>query len=275
MQAGQKGSALQQVTPRTIVIPNNFYGSYEALAMRLSNASAGTRFADLRRAGRRGVRDGRSDQRSAVFDADRTDRAQAGRPDLLDAAGLDGRRAVGRRAQSPRANRDSGAVARRIARRSLVGDDARGVHEECRRLDALHSEQRLQPRRHGDDAGRRRGESARRRARGRLRSTGSRGSDRRRADLRTDRRRARERRLLRRPLRQARHRPERRPHRAADDQRLRRRHRRRRQVPAGSQGRRRRPDRRGGAGRWRRAGAARGGSREAHQGRSRSSAPAA
>ena len=44
MQAGQKGSALQQVTPRTIVIPNNFYGSYEALAMRLGNASAGTRF---------------------------------------------------------------------------------------------------------------------------------------------------------------------------------------------------------------------------------------
>jgi pimeloyl-ACP methyl ester carboxylesterase len=44
MQAGQKGSALQQVTPRTVVIPNNFYGSYEALAMRLGSTTVGTRF---------------------------------------------------------------------------------------------------------------------------------------------------------------------------------------------------------------------------------------
>ena len=161
MQAGQKGSALQQVTPRTIVIPNNFYGSYEALAMRLGKCVGRHALSDLHRAGRRGVRHGRSDHRSALFDADRTDRSQAGRHDLLDAAGLDGRRAVDRRAQSPRANRDSGAVARRIARRSLVGDDARGVHEERRRLDALHSEQRFQPRRHGDDADRRRGEERR------------------------------------------------------------------------------------------------------------------
>ncbi len=44
MQAGQKGSALQQVSPRTVVLPNNFYAGYEALAMRLATAPAGTRF---------------------------------------------------------------------------------------------------------------------------------------------------------------------------------------------------------------------------------------
>lgn len=44
MQAGQKGSTLQQITPRTIVIPNNFYGAYEALAMRLGGATVGMRF---------------------------------------------------------------------------------------------------------------------------------------------------------------------------------------------------------------------------------------
>ena len=44
MQAGQKGSALQQVTPRTVVIPNSFYGSYEALAMRLGDAKVGAQF---------------------------------------------------------------------------------------------------------------------------------------------------------------------------------------------------------------------------------------
>ena len=44
MQAGQKGSLLQNVTPRTIVLPNNFYGAYQALAMRLGAATVGTRF---------------------------------------------------------------------------------------------------------------------------------------------------------------------------------------------------------------------------------------
>jgi len=44
MQAGQKGSALQQVSPRTVVLPNNFYAGYQALAMRLETAPVGTRF---------------------------------------------------------------------------------------------------------------------------------------------------------------------------------------------------------------------------------------
>src|SRR5262249_24922946 len=44
MQAGQKGSVLQQVSPRTVVIPSNFYASYEALAMRLGDTTVGTRF---------------------------------------------------------------------------------------------------------------------------------------------------------------------------------------------------------------------------------------
>jgi pimeloyl-ACP methyl ester carboxylesterase len=44
MQAGQKGSALQDISPRTVVLPNNFYAAYEALAMRLGDASPGSRF---------------------------------------------------------------------------------------------------------------------------------------------------------------------------------------------------------------------------------------
>jgi pimeloyl-ACP methyl ester carboxylesterase len=44
MQAGQKGSVLQDITPRTIVLPNNFYAAYEALAMRLGSATPGLRF---------------------------------------------------------------------------------------------------------------------------------------------------------------------------------------------------------------------------------------
>ncbi|MFI5179028.1 MAG: alpha/beta hydrolase family protein [Vicinamibacterales bacterium] len=44
MQAGQKGSMLQPVSPRTVVLPNSFYGAYQALAMRLGTASVGTRF---------------------------------------------------------------------------------------------------------------------------------------------------------------------------------------------------------------------------------------
>ena len=44
MQAGQKGSVLQDVSPRTVVLPNNFYAAYEALAMRLGAATPGSRF---------------------------------------------------------------------------------------------------------------------------------------------------------------------------------------------------------------------------------------
>lgn len=44
MQAGHKGSVLQQVSPRTVVLPNNFYAGYEALAMRLGTSPVGTRF---------------------------------------------------------------------------------------------------------------------------------------------------------------------------------------------------------------------------------------
>lgn len=44
MQAGHRGSVLQQVSPRTVVMPNNFYAGYEALAMRLGTSPVGTRF---------------------------------------------------------------------------------------------------------------------------------------------------------------------------------------------------------------------------------------
>jgi pimeloyl-ACP methyl ester carboxylesterase len=43
MQAAKKGSFVRDVTPRTIVLPNNFFGAYEALAARLASAVIGTR----------------------------------------------------------------------------------------------------------------------------------------------------------------------------------------------------------------------------------------
>jgi pimeloyl-ACP methyl ester carboxylesterase len=42
-QAGQHGSNSVQISPRTIVLPNNFFGAYEALAIRLSSLAAGAR----------------------------------------------------------------------------------------------------------------------------------------------------------------------------------------------------------------------------------------
>jgi pimeloyl-ACP methyl ester carboxylesterase len=42
-QAGQHGSSSVQISPRTIVLPNNFFGAYEALAIRLSSLAAGAR----------------------------------------------------------------------------------------------------------------------------------------------------------------------------------------------------------------------------------------
>jgi pimeloyl-ACP methyl ester carboxylesterase len=42
-QAGQHGSNSVQISPRTIVLPNNFFGAYEALAVRLSSLEAGAR----------------------------------------------------------------------------------------------------------------------------------------------------------------------------------------------------------------------------------------
>jgi pimeloyl-ACP methyl ester carboxylesterase len=44
VQGDKKGSVTHIVTARTIVLPNNFYGSYEALAARLGAAAAGAHF---------------------------------------------------------------------------------------------------------------------------------------------------------------------------------------------------------------------------------------
>jgi pimeloyl-ACP methyl ester carboxylesterase len=44
VQGGQRGSVTRDVSPRAIVLPGNFYGAYEALALRLGSAGPGTRF---------------------------------------------------------------------------------------------------------------------------------------------------------------------------------------------------------------------------------------
>ena len=43
LQAGQRGSVTHTVTPRALVLPNNFFAAYEALALRLGSAEVGTR----------------------------------------------------------------------------------------------------------------------------------------------------------------------------------------------------------------------------------------
>lgn len=43
MQAGQRGSVTQPITPRTVVLPNNYFGAYEALAARLGSMAVGGR----------------------------------------------------------------------------------------------------------------------------------------------------------------------------------------------------------------------------------------
>jgi pimeloyl-ACP methyl ester carboxylesterase len=42
-QGDQRGNNSHQITPRAVVIPNNFFGAYESLAVRLSSLSAGGR----------------------------------------------------------------------------------------------------------------------------------------------------------------------------------------------------------------------------------------
>jgi len=42
MQGGQKSLTTQATTPRAIVLPNNFFGAYEALAARLASSAGGT-----------------------------------------------------------------------------------------------------------------------------------------------------------------------------------------------------------------------------------------
>ena len=44
LQAGQRASITHKVSPRTIVLPNNFFGAYEALAAQLASATVGTKF---------------------------------------------------------------------------------------------------------------------------------------------------------------------------------------------------------------------------------------
>lgn len=43
MQAAQTASMVRQISPRTVVLPNNFFGAYEALAARLGASVVGTR----------------------------------------------------------------------------------------------------------------------------------------------------------------------------------------------------------------------------------------
>ena len=43
LQAGKRGSVTHAVTPRALVLPNNFFAAYEALALRLGSAEVGTR----------------------------------------------------------------------------------------------------------------------------------------------------------------------------------------------------------------------------------------
>jgi pimeloyl-ACP methyl ester carboxylesterase len=43
-QGGQRASITHKVSPRTIVLPNNFFGAYEALAAQLASATVGTTF---------------------------------------------------------------------------------------------------------------------------------------------------------------------------------------------------------------------------------------
>ena len=43
LQAGKRGSVTHSVTPRALVLPNNFFAAYEALALRLGSAEVGTR----------------------------------------------------------------------------------------------------------------------------------------------------------------------------------------------------------------------------------------
>jgi len=43
LQAGKRGSVTHTVTPRALVLPNNFFAAYEALALRLGAAEVGTR----------------------------------------------------------------------------------------------------------------------------------------------------------------------------------------------------------------------------------------
>jgi uncharacterized protein len=42
MQGGQPSATTQTVSPRTVVLPNNFFGAYEALAARLNTSTVGT-----------------------------------------------------------------------------------------------------------------------------------------------------------------------------------------------------------------------------------------
>ncbi|HEX7780897.1 MAG TPA: alpha/beta fold hydrolase [Vicinamibacterales bacterium] len=44
LQAGQRATITHKVSPRTVVLPNNFFGAYEALAAQLSSAAVGTKF---------------------------------------------------------------------------------------------------------------------------------------------------------------------------------------------------------------------------------------
>lgn len=44
MEGGVKSAPIHKVSPRTVVLPNNFFGAYEALAARLAGATVGTTF---------------------------------------------------------------------------------------------------------------------------------------------------------------------------------------------------------------------------------------
>ena len=199
-----------------LVLPNNFFAAYEALALRLDGAAPGTRCRSTSRP---------TAKPAAVVIAS-TPRRMSSTPER--------RRCVNSgftltmNSRRPGSGRDLGrsrhrlarlvlptSLARRRARRPRHRDGARGTGQQRRRrgrvfipangfsLGATITKPVGVKRRAGSG----------RRARRRSRSAGSRLHDLRHSDVRPAGRRARRRRLSRGALRQPRHRPERRPHR--------------------------------------------------------------
>ena len=205
------------IDPRALLLlPTNFFGPYEALAARLKTAAAGSEIPAY------------SCRRLSITIAVGESSAEQ-----IQTTGAPGRRAAhahraGAARRTPRRRpldrrrrpddplQRAAAVARGRARghrRGLVAQRRRSRGRTTQQVNI--PEQRLLARRHAVAAGAdQRRAAAGGRAGRRQRADRSRQSRRRHSDPRPDRRRARRRRLHRRPLRQARHRPERRPRRS-------------------------------------------------------------
>ena len=63
MQAGQRGSVTQPVTPRAVVLPNNFFAAYEALAARLTAWPSAREFPSTSRPKAKSARPSRASRR--------------------------------------------------------------------------------------------------------------------------------------------------------------------------------------------------------------------